>query len=333
MPGRSSPAPVVELHLGVERARRRDRAWAPARTTLPVNVLPGSASSSTWASLPDARSPASSRSLTVMKTRSVSTRATVTIAPPPGGPTSVPGSSRRCDTTPVERRFDARLAEAHRQRARSAPCGGLLRRLGGRELALRLLQLLLRDHRLPARAAWRARSWCARAPRTTAPAPASCARRPAGRADRSGRTSASELPVLHPVAAIDQHRVEVAERLRARRRPASSGRRSTGARTSTGTSRASTRATDTSGGGRVAALSGLLAVARGCKERERASEGGPGKRPTSGSASRLYSRSSSTIIEVRQVPSDPRRWPEVRQGHTKAPPPVVGRRLGLQCRA
>ena len=138
---------VVELHLGVQRARRRIERGREAhdlarerlarqRVDLDVGVLARRAT------------PASSRSLTVMNTRSVSTRATVTIAPPPGGPTSVARIEAALHDDARQRRGDARLAQAHRQRARSAPARGLLRGLGGRELALRLLQLLLRHDRL-----------------------------------------------------------------------------------------------------------------------------------------------------------------------------------------
>ena len=147
-----------------------------------------------------------------MNTRSVSTRATVTIAPPPGGPTSVPGSSRRCTTTPVERRADARLAQADRHRG-DLRLRRLLRGLGGRELGLRLLQLLLRHHRL-GRQLLGALVVGARQRRRRLRLREVAARGGELIGQIAGTHQRQQLPARDPIAAIDEHGVEVAERLR-----------------------------------------------------------------------------------------------------------------------
>ena len=128
----------------------------------------------------------------------------------------------------VERRRRSASRRGAPRARRSAPWPRPAAASAVASAALRLLQLLLRDHAARARAARRARSSCC----------ASAARRLRlrQRAARGGQLigqiarphQREELPLLHRVAAIDQHGVEVAERLRPdvglRERPQIDGR-------------------------------------------------------------------------------------------------------------
>ena len=209
-PGVELARAVVELHLGVQRARRRIQRGREA-DDLARERTPGSASTSTWASLPT-RTPASSRSLTVMNTRSASTRATVTIAPPPGGPTSVPGSSRRCTTTPVSGEV-MRVSPRRTATAAICACAACCAASARRELRLRLLQLLLRHHRL-GRQLLGAVVVRARQRRRRLRLRQRAARGGELVGQVAGTHQRQQLPARHPVAAIDEDGVEVAERLR-----------------------------------------------------------------------------------------------------------------------
>ena len=111
----------------------------------------------------------------------------------PGGTHQSPGIQAPLDHDAGQRRENSRLTEANRQRA-DLRARGVLGGLGLRQTRGGLLQLLLRHDRL-GRQGLRAIKVGARQRRhRTAPGPTSCARRSAGRADRSGGPAPPAAP-------------------------------------------------------------------------------------------------------------------------------------------
>ena len=176
-----------------------------------MNVRPGSASTSTCASLPDADAGElalvdGDEDAQHVDARDGDDRAAAR------RPDQRPGIEPALHDHAVERRADARLAQADGHRG-DLRLRRLLRGLGGRELGLRLLQLLLRHHRL-GRELLGALVVGARERRRRLRLRQRAARRRELVGQIARAHQRQQLPALDAIAAIDEHRVEVAERLR-----------------------------------------------------------------------------------------------------------------------
>ena len=328
MPGVELARAVVELDLGVERARRRIERGREAHDLARERSCPGSASSSTWASLP--------------------TRDAGELALVDGDEHAQRVDARDGDDRAAARRADQRARiepalhdDARRAASRCASrrgarparaicaCAGLLRGLGGRELALRLLQLLLRHDRL-GRELLGAIVVGARERRRRLRLRQRAARRRQLIGQIAGPHQRQQLAARRP-GRRDRRARRRGSRASSSRRPparAAADRRGRAPRPARRAPRP--RATDTSGGGRDAALSAALPphAARKSAADASASEGGRDSARAAvqhgASIADHHRRSSKSDT----VPRTRRRRRKVRQhGH------LADRDLGLECRA
>ena len=148
MPGVELARPVVELDLGVQRARRRIERGRQRARPCPRTLLPGERVELDVGVLADADAGElalvdGDEHAQRVDARHGDDRAAARRARP-----ASPGSRRRCVTTPVERRARCASRPGAPPARRSAPAAVCCAASAVANCALRLLQLLLRHHRL-----------------------------------------------------------------------------------------------------------------------------------------------------------------------------------------